>query len=97
MSPETSGCLHPAGIPEQLGKVSEPHVQLKTPCSHVKEEKETKLYNTGSSAEQDPPAVQETQETSARSPGEEDSLEKKMATYSSILGKIFWEINKQPY
>ena len=26
-SPETSGCLHPAGIPEQLGKGSEPHVQ----------------------------------------------------------------------
>ena len=89
MSPETSGCLHPAGIPEQLGKVSEPHVQLKTPCSHVKEEKETKLYNTGSSAEQDPPAVQETQETSARSLGQEDLLEKGMATHANSLA---WRI-----
>ena len=89
MSPETSGCLHPAGIPEQLGKVSEPHVLLKTPCSHVKEEKEAKLYNTGSSAEQDPPAVQETQETSARSLGQEDLLEKGMATHANSLA---WRI-----
>jgi len=37
------------------------------------------------------------QERRVQSLGEEDSLEKKMATHSSILGKIFWEINKQPY
>lgn len=37
VSPETSDCLHPAGIPEQLGNISEPHAELKIPCSHVKE------------------------------------------------------------
>ena len=48
-----------------------------------------KLYSTGSSAEQNPPAVQETQETSVRSLGQEDLLEKGMATYSSILAREF--------
>ena len=38
-----------------------------------------------------PPAVQETQETWVQSLGQEDPLEKEMATYSSILaGKIPW-------
>ena len=39
VSPETSGCLHPAGIPEHLGNISEPHAELKTSCSHVKKKK----------------------------------------------------------
>ena len=33
--------------------------------------------------------MQETQETRVQSPGQEDALEKEMATYSSILA---WEI-----
>ena len=50
-----------------------------------------KLYSTGSSAEQNPPAVQETQETSVRSLGQEDLLEKGMATHSSSLAwRIPW-------
>ena len=50
-----------------------------------------KLYSTGSSAEQNPPAVQETQETSVRSLGQEDLLEKGMATHSSSLAwRILW-------
>ena len=36
-----------------------------------------------------PPAMQETQETQVRSLGQEDPLEKEMATYCSILA---WEI-----
>ena len=37
------------------------------------------------------PAMQETQETQVRSLGQEDPLEKEMATYSSILAwKIPW-------
>ena len=35
------------------------------------------------------PAVQETQETWVQSPGQEDPLEKEMATHSNILA---WEI-----
>ena len=42
-----------------------------------------KLYSTGSSAEPNSPAVQETQETQVRSLGQEDLLEKGMATHSS--------------
>ena len=38
-----------------------------------------------------PPAMQETQEIQVRSLGQEDSLEKEMATYSSILAlRIPW-------
>ena len=37
------------------------------------------------------------QERNVQSPSEKDSLEKKMATHLSILGKLFWEINKKPY
>ena len=38
-----------------------------------------------------PPAVQEMQETQVRSLGQEDPLEKKMATHSSILAwKVPW-------
>ena len=48
-----------------------------------------KLYSTGSSAEQNPPAVQETQETSVRSLGQEGPLEKEIATYSSVLPEKF--------
>ena len=37
------------------------------------------------------PAMQETQETRVQSLGQEDPLEERMATYSSILaGKILW-------
>ena len=42
-----------------------------------------------------PPAMQETEEIQVRSLGQEDSLEKEMATYSSILAlKIPW--TKEP-
>ena len=37
-----------------------------------------------------PPAMQETQETQVQSLGREDTLEKEMATHSSILA---WEIS----
>ena len=38
-----------------------------------------------------PPAMQETEEIQVRSLGQEDSLEKEMATYSSILAlRIPW-------
>ena len=39
----------------------------------------------GGSAVKNPPAVQETQETQIPSLGQEDPLEKEMATHSSIL------------
>ena len=45
----------------------------------------------GSSAVKHPPAIQEMQETQVRSLGQEDPLEKEMATHSSILvWKIPW-------
>ena len=45
----------------------------------------------GGSEAKNPPATQETQETSVPSLGLEDPLEKEMATHSSILaGKILW-------
>ena len=43
----------------------------------------------GGSAVKNPPAMQEMQETQLRSLGQEDPLEKAMATHSSILA---WEI-----
>ena len=40
---------------------------------------------------ENPPAMQETEETQVRSLGQEDSLEKEMATHSSVLAwKIPW-------
>ena len=41
---------------------------------------------------ENPPTVWETQETRVRSLGQEDPLEKEMATHSSILG---WEFHGQ--
>ena len=40
---------------------------------------------------ENPPAMQETEETQVRSLGQEDSLEKEMTTHSSMLAwRILW-------
>ena len=49
------------------------------------------LRKPGDSVVKNPPAMQEPQETGVQSLGQEDPLEKVMATHSSILAwKILW-------
>ena len=48
----------------------------------------------GGSAVKNPPAIQETQETQGWSLGQEDPLEKGMATHSSILAQRISQTEK---
>jgi len=66
---------------------------IETSITHIKDKRFLKIERRRASRMapqvKNPPAMQETQETRVGSLGQEDPLEKEMATHSSILA---WEI-----